>query len=61
MELFAELRSKLEDLIESISDVPVYFNANGTVKNAIENYQAELQEGLKQALAEYELNSGYTT
>jgi len=42
LELFAELRSKLEDLLEQISEVPVYFNANGTVKNAIENYQSEL-------------------
>ena len=61
LELFSELRGKLEELLDMISGVPIYFNAKDTVKNAIENYQSELQEGLKAALADYELNSGYTT
>jgi uncharacterized protein YcsI (UPF0317 family) len=61
LELFSELRNKLEELLDQVSDIPIYFNANGTIKNALQNYQADLNDGLKQALAEYELNSGYTT
>jgi hypothetical protein len=38
LELFSELRGKLEELLDMISAVPIYFNAKDTVKNAIENY-----------------------
>jgi hypothetical protein len=38
LELFSELRGKLEELLDMISGVPVYFNAKDTVKNAIESY-----------------------
>jgi len=33
LDLFSELRGKLDELMETISDVPIYFN--GSVKNAL--------------------------
>jgi len=36
LDLFSELRGKLDELMETISDVPIYFNNNnGSLKNVI--------------------------
>ncbi len=56
--MFSDLRAKLDEVLNTASDTPFY---NNSVNQALLTYQNELNEGLKSALAEYELGSGYTT